>query len=175
MRVHLDRIGPNGFDLDEPVTSAWLDASLGAGSPFRSAGDGRLGVHLERIDNAVHVRGRIRLTLDAECSRCLGRAPLALDTPFSVALFPRGEEPPAGPDGELETDDMGVATYDNKEIDLSSIVHDEVFLELPMTPLCSAECAGLCATCGKNLNEGSCACEPIGDPRWEALRQIKID
>ena len=37
MRVHLDKIGPNGLDLDEPVTTAWLNESLGTGSPGAGA------------------------------------------------------------------------------------------------------------------------------------------
>jgi uncharacterized protein len=175
MRVHLDKIGPNGLDLDEPVSAVWLEESLGSASPFRCSEEGHLQVRLERIDTTVYVRGRVSLSLTAECSRCLAPTALGLDTPFSVTMLPKGEEPPTGPDGEIDPDDMGVATYENKEIDLSDIVHDEVFLELPMTPLCSAECAGLCSTCGKNLNEGPCGCQPPTDPRWEALRQIKTD
>jgi uncharacterized protein len=175
LRVHLDKIGPNGLDLDQPVTTAWLNESLGTSSPFSSSGDGRLQVHLECIEDAVYVRGRVSLSLDAECSRCLGPAPLALNTPFSVTLFPKGHEPPSGEDGEIDADDMGVGIYENKEIDLSGIVHDEVFLELPMNPVCSGECAGLCAICGQNLNEGECSCQPHPDPRWQALRQLKVD
>ncbi|OGQ88503.1 MAG: hypothetical protein A2289_14620 [Deltaproteobacteria bacterium RIFOXYA12_FULL_58_15] len=176
MRVHLDEIGPDGFDLDEPVTKEWLQATLGPGTPFRSVKDGHLSAHLERLDeHVVHARGRIALELSADCSRCLGETTLGLNTRFQVTLFPAGKEPPPGPDGEIDPDDMGISTYADKEVDLSQIVNDEVFLQLPMNPLCSESCAGLCPNCGKNLNEGACQCAPRADLRWEALRQLKVD
>ena len=45
-----------------------------------------------------------------------------------------------------------------------------VLLDSPSTPLCRPDCAGLCPTCGTNLNEGSCDCAPPpADPRWAGL------
>lgn len=174
MRVHVDRIGPDGLDLDEAVTAEWVNDALGPKSPFRCTADGSLAVHLERVEQVVYVRGHARLELGGTCSRCLGPVTLALDTPLEVSLFPRGEEPKPSSEGVLSEDDMGVSTYEEDEIDLSGVVHDEVFLELPMVPVCSEGCAGLCPMCGKNLNEGACGCEPQRDSRWEALRHIKL-
>jgi uncharacterized protein len=175
MRVHIDKIGPDGLDLDEEATTAWLDAALGDDSPFRGAAAGRLNVHLERFDEVVHVRGRVRLELSASCSRCLGPVELQISTPLEVTLFPRGKEPPAGEDGEVAQEDLGVATYEDKQVDLSGVVHDEVLLELPMNPVCDEDCAGLCPTCGQNLNDGDCECAPATDPRWDGLRRLKLD
>src|SRR5689334_3763076 len=127
MKLRLDRIGDEGYDLDTSVPTSWLDGALGKESPFRAASDGRLVVHLERVEEVVHVRGRASLKLKSACSRCLGEVSLALDTPIEVALFPKGEEPTPGPEGELMSEDMGVTTYDEDEIDLGGIVHDEVF------------------------------------------------
>ncbi len=172
MRVHLDKIGPDGYDLDEPVTVAWLNSTLGADSPFRGSGDGRFLVRLERIDDAVYVRGRARLALTAKCSRCLDSVHLGIDAPVEVTLFPRGKEPSPAPDGELSGEHVGVAIYAKKEIDLSGILRDEVFLELPMNPICNEECSGLCPNCGSNLNEGDCDCEPQVDERLEELGRI---
>ena len=51
---------------------------------------------------------------------------------------------------------------------------DAVLLELPLAPLCRPDCAGLCPTCGADLNEGPCACPPAeGDPRWAALDALR--
>jgi uncharacterized protein len=35
---------------------------------------------------------------------------------------------------------------------------EQVYLEIPMKPLCSPECRGLCPRCGANLNTETCAC-----------------
>ena len=46
-------------------------------------------------------------------------------------------------------------------------------LELPIKYVCSEDCAGLCVTCGKNLNDGDCGCkEEEGDPRWGVLKGL---
>ncbi len=172
--VRIDRIGEEGHHLDEVVTPAWLANTLGRNSPYRPGGEGRVHLDLHLVEDVVHVRGRVRVAVVAQCSRCLTEVPMALDTPVEVALFPRGAEPPAAPDGELGEEDLGVATYEEGEVDLASVVHDEVFLELPMNPLCDEQCKGLCPSCGINLNEGVCSCAPATDPRWQALAGIKL-
>jgi len=174
MRIPIDKIGFDGLDVNEVLEKAWLTEALGANAPFAPAKDGRLDVHLTRADEAVHVSGRARISLEAACSRCLAPVPVALDTPISVTLFPKGSEPEPGEDGELDPDDLGVGTYEDDEIDLSAVVHDEVFLELPMSPICSESCAGLCPTCGKDLNTGPCGCAQATDDRWQALKRIKL-
>ena len=41
--------------------------------------------------------------------------------------------------------------------------------------LCSSNCKGLCASCGKNVNEGPCDCKPEPDPRLAVLGQLLKD
>lgn len=175
LKVRLGQIGPGGFEVDEQVDSAWLVDALGADSPYRPDGGGQVAVHLEHVENGVvRARGRVRLALKTACSRCLDEVEVALDSPVEVTLFQAGSEPEANADGELDDADMGVATYEGDEIELRSIVRDEVFLELPMNPACSTECVGLCSKCGANLNKTACTCEPASDDRWGALRSIKL-
>jgi uncharacterized protein len=42
------------------------------------------------------------------------------------------------------------------EIDLSGPAVDELALGIPLVPLCRPDCAGLCPTCGTDLNEDPC-------------------
>ncbi len=175
LEVRVDRIPEEGLDLDEVLTERWVNDALGEGSPVKASADGRLVVHIAKAERVVHVRGRATVGLAGSCVRCLGATELALDVPIEVAIFPKGEEPVAAPDGEVANEDMGVSTYDEGVVDLAGVVHDEVFLELPMNPLCKEDCAGLCPKCGANLNEGRCGCEPDVDPRWQALRSMKAD
>jgi len=175
LKVRVDRIADEGFDLDEVLTRDWLDRSLGEGTPFHAAKDGHISAHLMKVEDVVQVRGRARVTLQGECVRCLTQTDLPLDLSIDLALFPKGKEPEAAPEGELTADDMGVGSYAEGIIDLSDVVHDEVLLELPMNPLCRESCAGLCPVCGQNLNEGKCSCQPEIDPRWQGLRSLKVD
>jgi uncharacterized protein len=63
---------------------------------------------------------------------------------------------------------------DGLEIDIEPMLRDAVVLALPLTPVCSEGCKGLCARCGQNLNEGGCACRDDDmDPRWAALSDLR--
>ena len=55
-----------------------------------------------------------------------------------------------------------------------SMVREQVYLELPMNPVCTESCLGLCPQCGEDRNQGNheCQVETI-DPRWEGLLRFK--
>jgi len=53
-------------------------------------------------------------------------------------------------------------------------MHEQFVLSLPMKPLCSEGCKGLCPVCGTNLNRNTCDCKPVWeDPRFAALRELR--
>jgi uncharacterized protein len=61
-------------------------------------------------------------------------------------------------------------------IDLEPLAREALTLDLPLAPLCSADCRGLCATCGADLNLGDCGCPPAtGDLRWAALDVLRAE
>ena len=73
-------------------------------------------------------------------------------------------------------DEPGCFTIDEHHIlDLTEAVRQYALLALPMKPLCRQDCAGLCPTCGHNLNQGGCGCPPQGpDPRWSGLNKLLL-
>jgi uncharacterized protein len=98
------------------------------------------------------------------CYRCLDDA--VLEVPISAREYqannPEGEE-------ELRTPYL---TDDN--LDLTAWSRDAVALALPDKILCRADCAGLCPTCGRDLNVEPHEHEvEEGDPRWAALQELK--
>jgi uncharacterized protein len=175
MQIQLDKIGPDGLDVAQKLQSTWLNEILGADAPFAATGPGSLNLHLSRAGDVVYLCGRLDIQVSAKCARCLEAVELGMDVPLEVALFPRGDEPEAAIDGEISTDDMGVALYDNMEINLAGVIRDEIYLELPMSALCSEDCAGLCTHCGVNLNADPCQCPKAIDMRWSALKDISIN
>ncbi len=75
---------------------------------------------------------------------------------------------------EIQEDDLGTAFYRDETIDLGELVREQLYLALPMKPLCSDSCRGLCPHCGTNLNRGACDCRTEWrDPRFEKLRALK--
>ena len=176
-KVPVDQIGVDGFALDVTLPHSWLEESLFGeppsekGSAVRPEGDGHLTIRLTRVGDKVYARGGVRVALVGSCARCLDAAMLVLDRDIEVALWPSGKEPAASGDGEVQVEDMGISTYEDRAIDLANLVRDEVFLALPMRPLCRETCAGLCPHCGGNRNLDKCACSAPMDPRWAALAQ----
>ena len=62
------------------------------------------------------------------------------------------------------------------KLDVEELCNDEIVLYLPMKHLCRDDCKGVCAMCGKDLNEGKCGCSSVShDPRLEALAQLLND
>lgn len=61
-------------------------------------------------------------------------------------------------------------------LDIGQDVRDAISLAIPAKHLCREDCKGLCARCGKNLNEEKCQCDlNTIDPRWDALKNVKFD
>ena len=107
--------------------------------------------------------GRLEGALAASCRRCLADVAVTLDAEVR-ALF---TEDPA------EDETAYAVSADVAELDLSTMVREELILAVPEYVLCREECKGLCTQCGKDLNDGPCPCRPEPDPRWAALEQLK--
>ena len=60
-------------------------------------------------------------------------------------------------------------------VDLDEIITTAFVLNVESKFLCSPDCKGLCAVCGKNLNDGPCDCRPEPDPRLAVLKQLLQD
>ena len=58
--------------------------------------------------------------------------------------------------------------------ELEEIAVEQLYLNLPLKPICTPSCKGLCAECGTNRNLGGCTCvtEDV-DPRLAPLLPFK--
>lgn len=120
--------------------------------------------------------GSVRTTLELPCSRCLDPFTLPVDAPFDLRYQPHTElaETARNDEVEIEEDDLSTAFYENDQIDLAQLMREQFLLALPMKPLCSDACHGLCSVCGTNLNRSTCDCKrDWDDPRFAALRELR--
>ena len=69
-------------------------------------------------------------------------------------------------------DDPEVFTLDGDWLDLDEVLHTLFVLDMDTKSLCRPDCAGLCDTCGANLNLGPCSCRKQRDPRLAVLEQL---
>ena len=62
-------------------------------------------------------------------------------------------------------------------VDAREWTRDALALALPTQIVCSEDCLGLCPVCGENLNRAAAghAHEPEPDPRWAALRELRLE
>src|SRR5262249_43024473 len=117
--------------------------------------------------------GRVQTTLELPCSRCLEPFTQPVDQTFDLRYQPHALNTGEG-EREIEEDDLTTAFYDNDQIDLGQLMREQFYLALPMKPLCSEGCQGLCPVCGANLNRETCSCKrEWDDPRMAALRALR--
>ena len=121
----------------------------------------------------VHVKGNVRVVIELTCSRCLKTYSFVVEKSIDEDYYPI-EDMPFGERTHLSMEDLDTCYYSHGEIDLESIYMEQIYLAIPMKPLCDEDCKGICPVCGKDLNEGPCGCSRgIPDPRWESLIELK--
>ena len=119
-----------------------------------------LDLRLESVVEGVLVTGTAVVRLRGVCARCLDEISDTEEIDLQELFCYPGKE----------LDDAEAMHVEGELIDLEPVLRDAVVLDLPFTPLCRPDCAGLCPTCGANLNEDPAHShdEPI-DPRWADL------
>ena len=143
---------------------------------------------LRMIDRTICVTGAVEGTAIRQCVRCVKD----FDDPmaFSVhAAYEREGKPAAQsakpepswkkktvPEVEVEPEELNddLYYYAGEYLDMAPMLREQVILASPMHPLCAEDCQGLCARCGKDLNEGPCHCatESVESP-FHVLRAMK--
>ena len=86
----------------------------------------------------------MQTTLELQCSRCLEPFTAPVDQEFDLRYQPHTVNTGEG-EREIEEDDLTTAFYENDEIDLGHLMHEQFVLSLPMKPLCGDACKGLCS------------------------------
>jgi uncharacterized protein len=152
------------YDIDEE--NVRLDEDLKVIGPIVGH------VRLRRINQGLLADGWVDLTLEFECTRCLKHFEQQMHVPFEERFYPTLDvvtgvalTPPD--DGE---DAFPIDAH--HLIDITEAVRQQVLLDIPMVTLCKEDCAGLCPQCGKDLNEGSCTCQPEIDARLSVLQSL---
>lgn len=117
--------------------------------------------------SGMHLRLRFDAKLVGPCARCLE------DAVVPVHVDSHEVHDPAAGDDDLVSE---FVDDDQHRLDLAAWAQTAVGLEFPARVLCREDCAGLCTQCGTNLNASTCDCTvDTHDPRWDALKGLKLD
>jgi uncharacterized protein len=159
-REHVERtVPPSAFDPQDPE--------------YRLAAPVQLTMDVEKAGgDAFRVTGTVRTTLELECSRCVEPFAVPVDAAFELRYVPHSENTGEG-EREIAEDDLTTAFYREGLLDVIDLLREQIQLALPMKPLCSDACKGLCPQCGVNLNRSTCSCAPAWeDPRLAPLKGL---
>jgi uncharacterized protein len=126
----------------------------------------RIEAELTFAGSGVVASGSVSVDAQATCSRCLREFVLPVKAPIEGFYVQPGVEHDLPEEQEVEL-------VGDRSIDLLPAVHAAVVLEMPFAPLHDPACAGICPTCGADLNELLCTCERNpGDSPFAALKQL---
>ena len=142
------------------------------GDAYRIVAPVALDFEIHKDKERFRLTGTVTSELELTCSRCLEPFRLPVDATFDMRFLPAaamtGDE-----EREVQEDDFEISYYRDDQIDLNELLREQFYLALPMKPLCSEECKGLCPQCGINRNTGTCGCAAEWeDPRLAPLKGI---
>lgn len=178
--IKVTELEAGGKEYSFPLRAAWLadqltelgDAAYGLRPPEK---DGSLEVFAEKTGADVIVRGRLKGGLVAECSRCLGSAPIPVDVELTTLLTSRGKGVREVVDSDdLSPDELDQEFFTGDVIDLSALVREHLLLEVPMQPLCRQDCPGIAPVVPLKEALAGWDEKPAVDPRLAPLASIKL-
>jgi uncharacterized protein len=162
MKIIVSEIPVEGLDIELRETIKSDASSFPAQAQMK----------IKKVGDEVVISGTIEGDLELQCSRCLKDFRSMLTIPVNVVYNPveilKGEDK-----HELKVDELDMGFYSGDELDLLDLVKEQIILNLPMKPLCSESCKGICLKCGTDLNADTCSCTDKGiDPRLEVLKKL---
>ena len=117
-------------------------------------------LHVQEIEDAILVTGKLRLDLNCECVRCLKPIPYRIELKdWALHLELKGEEK---------------VPIVNDSIDLTELVREDILLSFPQHPLCRPDCGGLPPKSSKRQKiSGQTPKEEVSSP-WVELEKLKF-
>ncbi len=155
MTIKINDIPPEGLALElEQTLNLFKEGA--AETSFTAV------LHLKPAGRGiVQITGRVRSQPQLECSRCLKSFSYPIDSEFSIEVSPISSMT-AVPEHELSGSELETEFYQGDEIDPLEFVREQLLISIPMVPVHSPDCKGLCQNCGTDLNLGNCGCKEEG-------------
>ena len=111
---------------------------------------------------ALTLNGEVTADMVCLCDRCMKEFHSQKVLPLEIPLA-----------AELEDEESAdIFLLDGNFLDLDEVLETCFILDFESKFLCKEDCAGLCGSCGADLNIGPCSCEKTTDPRLAALAQL---
>ncbi|MBV9303849.1 MAG: DUF177 domain-containing protein [Acidobacteriaceae bacterium] len=160
------------FKVDIPQGEIEYDNNITQKSTLHAEGTAQL---LNHSLGEIRVWGKLAVTGEALCDRCLESATFPIDKTFDLVYMPADEASSAS---ENEVDEAGIEVgyYEGGGLPLNDVLREVVLLALPMQLVCSEACKGICPACGGNRNQRDCDCHAEAmDDRWSKLKNFRAE
>ena len=132
------------LDLEEPISAdVYGYEELSLVGPVQFTGK------LVNTGGFLELLGMAKGSLQLICSRCL--EPFLWEFQLPIAERYTNQQ-------GLLSEEEEINWFEGDKIDIAPQLLKQIFLEMPMQPICKPDCKGLCSNCGANLNLGSCQC-----------------
>ncbi len=168
-KIQVDQLSEKGkaFRFEVPG-DWWAEREPDSEAPASEVADGfTFLIEATRTRDDILLSGSLDATVLLECSRCAKRYSHALRDTFRLALEPaKGREPIdlEGVQGLAESgvwlgEDLEAGWFRGPFIRLDDFFGELIALAMPIQPLCSEDCQGICSHCGVDFAETRCDCE----------------
>jgi uncharacterized metal-binding protein YceD (DUF177 family) len=166
-RIDLRELGRRAGSMQEidrtlPAPEGWRVELIGV----PAGGEVHLHLRLESVMEGVLVTGDLDVPVTGSCARCL--------EPIEDTLHLDVQELYAyeGSTTEATSQEDEVRRIEGDFLDLAPLARDTVVLNLPLAPVCTEDCAGLCVDCGQRLDDlPADHSHEIVDARWAGLAE----
>jgi uncharacterized protein len=170
MFIDINEIDCEGIRFDEQLD---LSSVTGAGPDTLRVVSARIVGKAAPGELGVLLDARLDALVELACSRCTEPFEIRLTPAFRLTLVPEVVEFAAG-ETKIEEEDASLFAAKEGKVDLTQIAAEQIYLDLPLKPVCEEDCRGLCPQCGANRNTTDCGCADEGmDPRLTPLLQFR--
>ncbi len=164
MKVITSEIPEEGIEIE-------LNEKLSTGA-FKILSPVKGFLKIDKIGTEVSIKGLESADIEQQCSRCLNTFITNIKTQINVVYHPVvdiGKEEHY----ELKGDELNTEFYKGDVLNINDLLIEQMLLNIPMKPLCSFDCRGICPKCGGDLfsNQCNCVISEI-DSRLAVLKQL---
>ncbi|HDN67641.1 MAG: hypothetical protein B1H40_01630 [Candidatus Latescibacteria bacterium 4484_181] len=173
MKIHLEELseGVNRFSFINSASELNLDEpEITYLTPVFTQ------LQVVKESETLFLTGSVSARVKMECARCLEYFQTDLQSEFELIFRKKRPMSANKSEVELSKEDLITFEYEGEIIDLHDRIRETVLLAIPIKPLCSQKCRGLCPICGQNLNEGECGCQQrLSSSRFSELCSLSLD
>lgn len=155
--------------LFEENLSEWFD-------DFSEGGTVKLQVSVSASADKVLIKGNFNAVIKAVCSRCLENFEHHLEADFTEVFSVLKEVLSGSTPDSLAAETANMHTVAGDYLYLEEYIRQLIILAQEHSPLCKADCKGICSGCGTDLNNSSCSCymdDEVVDIRLLKLKELK--